>query len=223
MSRHFKRLVELSGLPPVRLHGLRRISASLSLLAGTDIKVVQERLGHSSRQITSDTYTSVVPEMMRTEAESIASVVPRIVVYDVHRELEIPEGAFHDSVVIVFTRCWRDDAGTWTVEARTAPETPALGQISTPGGSQDQATFAALQWIREHCADRGWDGMRIENLSDHYPEELRPFNALLRFTIVRPEEPDVAKWCPLSAPSDGHTGSTRPRAGGRPKRSKKAV
>ncbi|MET7718571.1 site-specific integrase [Streptomyces sp. NPDC005407] len=55
VSRRFKRLVELSGLPPVRLHDLRHISATLSLLAKTDIKVVQERLGHSSRQITSDT------------------------------------------------------------------------------------------------------------------------------------------------------------------------
>ncbi|MBU3867098.1 tyrosine-type recombinase/integrase [Streptomyces sp. 4503] len=72
-----KRLVELSGLPPVRLHDLRHISAALSLLAKNDIKVVQERLGHSSRQITSDTYTSVLPEMMRTEAESVMAVVPR--------------------------------------------------------------------------------------------------------------------------------------------------
>ncbi|MEW2081025.1 tyrosine-type recombinase/integrase [Streptomyces sp. NPDC005283] len=55
VSRRFKRLVELSGLPPVRLHDALHISASLSLLAGNDIKVVQEKLGHSARQITSDT------------------------------------------------------------------------------------------------------------------------------------------------------------------------
>lgn len=70
ISRRFARLVELSGLPPVRLHDLRHLAATRSLLAGTDIKVVQEKLGHSSRQITSDTYTSVLPEMMRAEAES---------------------------------------------------------------------------------------------------------------------------------------------------------
>ncbi|MFI9824170.1 tyrosine-type recombinase/integrase [Streptomyces sp. NPDC052013] len=45
VSRRFKRLVELSGLPPVRLHELRHISATLSLLQRSDIKVVQERLG----------------------------------------------------------------------------------------------------------------------------------------------------------------------------------
>lgn len=64
-------------MPPVRLHDLRHGSATLALLAGNDIKVVQERLGHSSRQITSDTYTTVLPELMRSEAESTMSVVPR--------------------------------------------------------------------------------------------------------------------------------------------------
>ncbi|MCZ1003488.1 tyrosine-type recombinase/integrase [Streptomyces mirabilis] len=64
VSRRFKRLGELSGLPPVRLHDLRHISATPALLGKADVKVVQERLGHSSRQITSDTYTSVLPEMM---------------------------------------------------------------------------------------------------------------------------------------------------------------
>ncbi|MEW2121937.1 site-specific integrase [Streptomyces sp. NPDC005474] len=77
ISRRFKRLVELSGLPPVRLHDLRHISATLSLLAKNDIKVVQERLGHSSRQITSDTYTSVLPQLMTAEAESTIATVPR--------------------------------------------------------------------------------------------------------------------------------------------------
>ncbi|MFI1305796.1 hypothetical protein [Streptomyces sioyaensis] len=42
VSRRFNRLVELSALPPVHLRGLRQLAATLSLLAGTDIKVVQE-------------------------------------------------------------------------------------------------------------------------------------------------------------------------------------
>lgn len=37
---------------------------------------VQEKLGHSSRQSTSDTYTSVLPEMMRAEAESVSRRPP---------------------------------------------------------------------------------------------------------------------------------------------------
>lgn len=65
ISRRFTRLAELSGLPPVRLHDLRHLAATLSLLAGNDIKVVQEELGHSSRQITSDT-CSASPFTVRT-------------------------------------------------------------------------------------------------------------------------------------------------------------
>ncbi|MDQ0935672.1 hypothetical protein QFZ49_005644 [Streptomyces turgidiscabies] len=52
------------------------MSATLSLLAKNDIKVVQERPGHSSRQITSDTYTSVLPQLMTAEAESTIATVP---------------------------------------------------------------------------------------------------------------------------------------------------
>lgn len=77
ISRRFNRLVELSGLPPIRLHDTRHLSATLALLGKADIKVVQERLGHSSRQITSDTYTSVLPQLMTAEAESTSAVVPR--------------------------------------------------------------------------------------------------------------------------------------------------
>jgi integrase len=77
ISRRFNRLVGLSGLPPIRLHDTRHLSATLALLGKADIKVVQERLGHSSRQITSDTYTSVLPQLMTAEAESTIAVVPR--------------------------------------------------------------------------------------------------------------------------------------------------
>ncbi|MET7764290.1 tyrosine-type recombinase/integrase [Streptomyces sp. NPDC005393] len=74
------------------MHDLRHLAATLSLLAGTDIKVVQEKLGHSSRQITSDTYTSVLPGMMRAEAESVMTVVRRDVPFVVRTPLATPRG-----------------------------------------------------------------------------------------------------------------------------------
>src|SRR5579859_4461336 len=43
--------------------------------AGVDIKVVQEQLGHSSRAITSDTYTTVLPEVARAAAETTAALM----------------------------------------------------------------------------------------------------------------------------------------------------
>lgn len=77
VSRRFNRLVELSGLPPVRLHDTRHLSAALALLGGAPMKVVQERLGHKSFQITSDTYTTVLPQLLTTEAETTSAVVSR--------------------------------------------------------------------------------------------------------------------------------------------------
>lgn len=77
LSDHFDRLVQRSGLPPIRLHDLRHGAATLALAAGVDMKVVQEMLGHSSYTLTSDTYTSVLPEVAREAAEAAARLVPR--------------------------------------------------------------------------------------------------------------------------------------------------
>jgi integrase len=56
LSRHFRRLGDAAGLPPIRLHDLRHGAASLALAAGADLKVVQDMLGHSSIVLTADTY-----------------------------------------------------------------------------------------------------------------------------------------------------------------------
>jgi integrase len=72
MTRLFRRLVAESGLPPVTLHGLRHGAATLALAAGTDLKVIQDQLGHSTIVLTADTYTSVLPETARSAADSTA-------------------------------------------------------------------------------------------------------------------------------------------------------
>src|SRR6266511_2513316 len=48
LTRRFHRLVDLSGLPPVRLHDLRHGAATLAHATGADLKTVQELLGHAS-------------------------------------------------------------------------------------------------------------------------------------------------------------------------------
>ncbi|GHD98550.1 tyrosine-type recombinase/integrase [Streptomyces alanosinicus] len=155
VSRRFKRLVELSGLPPVRLHDLRHISASLSLLQGNDIKVVQERLGHSSRQITSDTYTSVLPELARREAESMTSVIPRSVDYDVLRPLALPQRLFSDGMAVVYADATRHRDGVWSVSVKGRRNGRLLGKIKTVTGSQENVTLAVIQWVRDHCKEAG--------------------------------------------------------------------
>ncbi|WP_225854370.1 site-specific integrase [Micromonospora sp. ALFpr18c] len=77
LSDHFDRLVRRAGLPPIRLHDLRHGAATLALAAGTEMKVVQDMLGHSSIALTSDTYTSVLPEVAHQAAEAAAQLIPR--------------------------------------------------------------------------------------------------------------------------------------------------
>ncbi|MEV6329602.1 tyrosine-type recombinase/integrase [Streptomyces sp. NPDC051909] len=73
----FERFVELSTLPPIRLHDLRHVAASLMLAAGVDVKIVSETLGHSDSRITRDIYQSVMPKAAREAAEATAAIVPR--------------------------------------------------------------------------------------------------------------------------------------------------
>jgi Phage integrase family len=75
LSRTFRRLSGEAGLPPVRLHDLRRGAATLALAAVADLKVVQDMLGHSSIVLTADTYTSVLPEVAHKVAEDVATLI----------------------------------------------------------------------------------------------------------------------------------------------------
>ena len=62
------------GTPPLSLHGLRHSWATSALLAGVPIKVVLDRLGHSSSRITLDTYTASVPALDAQAAELVAGL-----------------------------------------------------------------------------------------------------------------------------------------------------
>jgi integrase len=77
VSRHFERLAFKAGLPPIRLHDLRHGHASLMLAADVPIDIVSKRLGHSSRAITSDTYSHLLSGVGRAAAERAAALVPR--------------------------------------------------------------------------------------------------------------------------------------------------
>ena len=75
LTRTFKKLTALAGLPPVRLHDLRHGAASLARSAGVELKMVQEMLGHSSIVLTADTYTSVLPDAAHAAAEKVAALI----------------------------------------------------------------------------------------------------------------------------------------------------
>ncbi|MFC1924917.1 tyrosine-type recombinase/integrase [Chloroflexota bacterium] len=63
------KLVRKNGLKGIRLHDARHTHASLMLKQGVHPKIVQERLGHSSIQITLDTYSHVTPGLQQAAAE----------------------------------------------------------------------------------------------------------------------------------------------------------
>ena len=67
--------VKDSGLPRIRLHDLRHTHATLALAAGIHLKVVSERLGHSTVAFTTDVYTHAIPSMEAEAAETIANLV----------------------------------------------------------------------------------------------------------------------------------------------------
>ena len=77
LSQMFERLITKLGLPPIRLHDLRHCAATLSLAAGIHMKKIQALLGHASYSLTADTYTSVLPQFEKAEAEAPVSLVPR--------------------------------------------------------------------------------------------------------------------------------------------------
>lgn len=72
---HLRKLSKLAEVPAVRLHDLRHTHATLGLAAGVPAKVMQERLGHSSVQITLDLYSHVIPGMQADAAAKIGGLL----------------------------------------------------------------------------------------------------------------------------------------------------
>jgi integrase len=63
VSRWFREAAEAAGVRSIRLHDLRHTHATLMLAAGVPVKVVSQRLGHASVQLTLDVYAHVLPAM----------------------------------------------------------------------------------------------------------------------------------------------------------------
>lgn len=71
VRRSFHPLLRQLGLPEIRFHDLRHSHATLLLQQGVNPKLVQERLGHSTINLTLDTYSHVLPNMQDQVAARI--------------------------------------------------------------------------------------------------------------------------------------------------------
>ena len=75
VSHAWTKLANRAGLKGIRLHDARHTHASLMLKQGVHPKIVQERLGHASIQITLDTYSHVVPGLQQAAANRFDDIV----------------------------------------------------------------------------------------------------------------------------------------------------
>lgn len=75
LSQSFERVARDAGLPRIRFHHLRHTHATLLLKSGVPLKVVSERLGHSTPAFTMTVYQHVLPGMQRDAADLFARLV----------------------------------------------------------------------------------------------------------------------------------------------------
>ncbi len=75
VGRDFQRLVQLAGVPLIRIHDLRHTHVTLALQAGANTKAVSEAIGHSEIGITLGTYAHVMPEQRTEVAEKVGATL----------------------------------------------------------------------------------------------------------------------------------------------------
>jgi integrase len=75
VTKLFREAIEQAKLPRIRFHDLRHTHATLGLEAGIPVKVISQRLGHSSTRITQDVYQHVLREQQEAAAAQIADLV----------------------------------------------------------------------------------------------------------------------------------------------------
>lgn len=71
VTEDFRRNVKKSGLPRLTLRDLRHANATLLIDTGIHLKVMSERLGHSSIRVTADIYSHVLPSMEEAAAYKV--------------------------------------------------------------------------------------------------------------------------------------------------------
>lgn len=77
VTRAWETLAVRAGIKVIRLHDARHTHASIMLKQGIHPKIVQERLGHASIQMTLDTYSHVAPGLQEAAAARFDELISR--------------------------------------------------------------------------------------------------------------------------------------------------
>jgi len=75
LAKRFRSILDLAGLPRIRLYDLRHSAATIALAAGVSPTVVSEQLGHASTAFTLDTYAHVLPHMQDEAAARVEALL----------------------------------------------------------------------------------------------------------------------------------------------------
>jgi integrase len=75
LSKAWDSILKKIDVPKIKFHDLRHTSASLMLLKGNQPKVISERLGHASIQLTLDTYSHLMPNMQKDAAMELDNLL----------------------------------------------------------------------------------------------------------------------------------------------------
>jgi integrase len=78
VTQAFPLALAAAGLPKVRFHDLRHSCASLLLSLGVHPKLVRETLGHSSFQLTMDTYSHMIPALRNEVADKMDEIFQKL-------------------------------------------------------------------------------------------------------------------------------------------------
>lgn len=71
ISKYLKAQAIKLGLPTIRFHDLRHTHVTMLIKQNVNVKVISERVGHSSIQITLDKYSHVLPSMQKHVANEL--------------------------------------------------------------------------------------------------------------------------------------------------------
>lgn len=75
MNRRYRKILKLAGVKQIRFHDLRHTYASLLIAKDLNIKYIQKQMGHSSFEVTMNTYAHLMPEVYEKSKMAIDNLI----------------------------------------------------------------------------------------------------------------------------------------------------